>query len=371
MARAERSGSGSGALPEAALDLHEGISASAPERWPDPAAGGCGRWPEHLRLLSSQGEAVRGRCRATNLCAYCARLAAVENAELLALDALAGNAPQVWAVLTTPLATLDTARFYRSRSELLRTLRRDWPAVEYAALVEFTTGYGPRSGGQRRPHWNLLLKGIPAEDVDAAAAVIRREWCRREGAAPEAQHVGRIGEFGGLMRYIALHFQKESQAPPEGWRGHRFLKSRGYLATSTPEARDAARASLRHKRELWRAIRRGLSAHDAELAAAEAIALAEATTWRLASLDLTMEAPPAQPADEGAQRPVSVALPAVTALAPPWRRSGSATAARRQLRLDPLDAGVPPESGLPFVPSGGRVSRAEQAPPKSPRAAPS
>jgi hypothetical protein len=234
-----------------------------------------------MRLRSSQGELVRGRCRSTNLCAYCARLGAVENAELLALDAMTGSAPAVWAVLTTRTPSLDPKHFYRSREQVQAALRRRWPSTEYAAIVEFTTGYGARSGGLRRPHWNLLLKGIPAAELDPAAAVIRRVWCDREDAEPEGQFVGLVGEMGGLMRYLALHFQKESQAPPPGWRGHRFMKSRGYLATSTPEAREAARRSLRHKRELWRAIRRGLSPHDAELAAHEAMKLADATTWQL------------------------------------------------------------------------------------------
>ncbi|HEX6472865.1 MAG TPA: hypothetical protein VF069_27500 [Streptosporangiaceae bacterium] len=244
-----------------------------------------------MRLLSSQGELVRGRCGSTNQCAYCARLAAVENAELLALDALAGSAPAIWAVLTTSRPLRDPRAFYRAREAVVKALRRRWPGCEYAALVEFTTGYGLRAGGARRPHWNLLIKGVPAEQLDDAAGIIRGVWCRRPevGARPEAQHVGTIGEFGGLMRYVALHFQKESQAPPPGWRGHRFIHSHGYLAGSTPEAREQARRSLRHKRELWRAIHvRGLGPHDAELAAAEAMAIAEATSWRTVNL---VEAP--------------------------------------------------------------------------------
>jgi hypothetical protein len=267
---------------EARLDLHEGIS------HPDPARRGCPRWPEHFRLLSSQGELVRGRCRSTNQCSYCAKLAAVENAELLALDALAGSAPALWVVLTTADANPDPSAFYKSREVLLRALRRRWPDCEYAALVEFTTGYGPRSGGRRRPHWNLLLKGVPREDMQRVQDVVRDVWCGRENAKPKAQFVGEVGEVGGLLRYIALHFQKESQAPPPGWRGHRFLKSRGYLSTTTPEAREAARRSLRHKRELWRAIElRGLEGSAAERAATAAMDLADATSWRLLQLNPT------------------------------------------------------------------------------------
>lgn len=332
----------------AALDLHEGISHPG-TRHPDPAALGCPRWPEHFRLLSSHGELVRGRCRSTNLCAYCARLAAVENAELLALDALAGEAPSVWAVLTTRSAEPDPAKFYKSREVVIRALRRRWPRCEYAALVEFTTGYGPRSGGARRPHWNLLLKGVPPEAVEQAREVIADVWCAREDAEPWAQFVGTVSEVGGLMRYVALHFQKESQAPPPGWRGHRFLKSRGYLATSTPEAREAARRSLRHKRELWRAIRRGLEGQAAEDAAAAAIALADATTWRLMSVEPSQM----RRADRDAARAAAVNS----------ERGGRGAGA--------LDDGVQPVSAGVGVPGGVADGRRGGLPPGrlAPRAA--
>lgn len=235
-----------------------------------------------MRLLSSHGELVRGRCGSVNLCHYCSRLRAVENAELLALDALAGCAPRLWCVLTTRQAEPDPTAFWRAREKVIRALRRRFPALEYAALVEFTTGYGPLSGGRRRPHWNLLLKGVGPEDVDQVQDVVVRVWCGHPDvdAEPWAQFVGQVAEVGGLMRYLALHFLKESQAPPHGWTGHRFLKSKGYLAGSTPEAREAARASLRFKRELWKAMKDGVEGAAAEARAREAIALADATTWR-------------------------------------------------------------------------------------------
>src|SRR3954447_3957495 len=127
---------------EAALDLHKGIS--------DPArSSGCPRWPADLRLRNPDTLAlIPGRCRATNLCDYCARLAAVENAEVLSIDAMATGGPRVWAVLSTRTATGDTRRFYRSREQVLKALRRRWAGCEVAAQVEFTTGYGTRSGGQ-------------------------------------------------------------------------------------------------------------------------------------------------------------------------------------------------------------------------------
>jgi hypothetical protein len=237
------------------------------------------------------------------MCAYCARLGAVENAELLALDAMAGVAPNMWAVLTTRHATTETAPFYLARKKVLLALRRRWPDVEIAALVEFTTGYGPRSAGKRRPHWNLLIKGIPDDDREAAGAVIVTTWCARADvdAKPDAQYVGSVNEFGGLMRYIALHFQKESQKPPAGWRGHRFLKTRGYLGTSTPEAREAARRSLRHKRELWRAITNGIEGEAAELEAQLALEHADARTWKLVELSYTFQRASHHPPVVGSQ----------------------------------------------------------------------
>lgn len=249
------------APPQAALDLHEGIT-------DPPRETACGRWPRGLWLESTLGARVAGRCKATNLCTYCARLAAVENSEVLALDAMLGTAPAVWCVLTTPFTSIEPADFYRSREQLVKALRRRWPALEWAALVEFTTGYGTRSGGDRRPHWNLLLKGVDKGDLSLIHQVVADVWCPRVGGSPDAQHVGTIAEAGGLMRYISLHFQKESQAPPAGWRGHRFLKSRGYLWTDTPAAREEARQALRLRRELWRAERQGL-AGEAALEAAE------------------------------------------------------------------------------------------------------
>jgi hypothetical protein len=283
-----------------ALDLHKAIS--------DPGAGGCPRWPESLRLLSSQGEIVRGRCRGTNRCLYCARLAAVENAEMLALDAMAGAAPTIWCVLTTRSGDPCPASFYESRRQVIKALQRRWPDLHYAALVEFTTGFGPRSGGVRRPHWNVLLKGLPATALDEAGAIIRRVWCAREDAEPAAQYVGTISEAGGLMRYIALHFQKCEQTPPEGWRGHRFLKSRGYFAGSTATAREEARRSLRFKRELWRALKAGHEGEAAEAVAAGAIERADATTWELRRVNLATGAPldgTAQGALVPAARPVA------------------------------------------------------------------
>lgn len=276
-----------------ALDLHEELC--------DPRAGnGCLRWPEGHWLLSSLGQLVPGRCGATNKCAYCARLTAVENTEMLALDALEGDAPQVWAVLTTRTATVDMARFYRSRARVLKAVRSRWPSAEYACLLEFTTGYGPRASGQRRPHWNLILKGVPVEDLDQAREVIIRIWCSREDALPAGQHVGAIAAAEGLMRYLALHFQKESQAPPAGFSGQRFNCSRGYFTgRSRAEMRELARESLWRKRRLREALKAGLEGAAAEAYVEDALAEKAATDWRLYVQPVKRSEPVEKPAPIG------------------------------------------------------------------------
>lgn len=204
-----------------------------------------------MRLVSSDGVVRRGRCRAVNLCSYCAKLQAVENAEMLALDAFENGAPEVWACLTTRSSDPAPASFYRAREAVRKALRRRWGDCQDSTLVEFTTGYGPRSEGRRRPHWNALLKGVPGDQVEEAASVIARVWCGRVDAEPSRQHVGQVSDAGGLMRYLALHFQKESQSPPKGWKGHRFTSSRGYFPEGAAFARERAKRSLRLGRAVY------------------------------------------------------------------------------------------------------------------------
>jgi hypothetical protein len=198
------------------------------------------------------GELLRGRCKATNICDPCARLGAIENTEMLTLDALHGVAPNLYGLLTTRTATLDTSRFYKAHERITERWRHEFgPQVQVARLLEFTTGRGIRSGGQRRPHWNLTCKGIEDAAREDALAIMRQTWCTYVDALPDHQDLQPIRHAGGLMRYIALHFQKESQKPPKGFSGHRFTKTRGYLWLPTTQARDAARDSLRRKRIRW------------------------------------------------------------------------------------------------------------------------
>jgi len=264
---------------QVALGSHEGLS--HPDRLRDPRSG-CPRWPEGLWLLSDQGVVVPGRCKSTNLCTYCAVQAAHENARMLSIDAEdhLDQCPQLVAIVGTRTATEDPRPFYEGRRLVIRALRRRWPAAEYASQCEFTTGKGTRSGGQRRPHWNILLKGIPAGGVDDAREIVRRVWCEHVDAEPEAQYVERLESTAAFMRYVALHFQKESQAPPHGWRGQRFNCSRGYFTERTrAEARQVAREQLQLERDLWRAEQQG--APDPEAAAAAAAADRAERTWEL------------------------------------------------------------------------------------------
>jgi hypothetical protein len=84
------------------------------------------------------------------------------------------------------------------------------------------------------------------------------------------------------MPYIAQHFAKASQAPPTGWRGHRFRTSRGFLWLDTPAARKVACEALQAKRDLRRAmVDLGLGPHDAELYARERAQERDPTSWRV------------------------------------------------------------------------------------------
>ncbi len=238
------------------LDLHEGIG--------DPSALGCRRWPENLRLLNhSTGELVPGRCKSTNLCDYCSRLASIETSEMLLLDALE-DAPTLYVVLTAR-ELLEKPACRAHLRQLRRALHERWPDVRWAVLAEF----------QKRGalHLNLLVKGVPADDLEAFHARIVELWCRRVDALPAGQWSDVMSDKVGVVQYVTLHFMKPAQAPPIGWRGHRYSSSRDYLVRPASVMREEARQSLRLKRLLHR----GLDLVDAELE----LAAANAVTWEL------------------------------------------------------------------------------------------
>ena len=102
---------------------------------------------------------------------------------------------------------------------------------------------------------------------------MRRVWCSREDAEPDAQYVGTVDETRGLMRYLALHFLKESQRPPRGWSGQRVTYSRGYYTDGVECTRTDAQRSLRIKRRIHGGVE--------PMRAALEVELAEAETWEL------------------------------------------------------------------------------------------
>jgi len=65
-----------------------------------------------------------------------------------------------------------------------------------------------------------------------------------------------IADELGVVKYVTLHFMKASQAPAIGWKGHRYSAMRDYLVRPAAVMREEARASLREKRLLWKALGR-------------------------------------------------------------------------------------------------------------------
>lgn len=248
---------------------------------PDPNALKCGRWPENLWLVNDWGEMVRGRCKSPNRCGYCATIASLEISEMLAIDATEGVAPQLWMVLGTRTATIDVVGFYRARELVQRAIRRRWPEAQFAWIVEWTTGYGSRSGGLRRPHWNCMVKLVPQGCLEELADIARRIWCSHVDGQPARQYVGEISAVGGLMRYLALHFQKSSQAPPEGFRGKRFTCTAGYFPSGQADMRSRAQAALLEKRVVHGVLRDGLSGLDAEVEAQARLRRSAERQWKL------------------------------------------------------------------------------------------
>lgn len=144
---------------------------------------------------------------------------------------------------------LEMAPYANGLECVKRALRRRWPDAEYASLLEFMTGYGERSGGKRRPHWNLRFKGVPAAALytgcieqrecdqlhDSArkqtcpTGVAARVWCEHVDAERHVQRGRAIYAYGGLVKYLGLHLNKASQQPPAGFTGQRFNCSRGYF----------------------------------------------------------------------------------------------------------------------------------------------
>jgi hypothetical protein len=187
----------------------------------------------------------------------------VETVEMLTLDAVE-YAPTLWLVLT--------AREHLTRRDLNahlkhvgRVLKRRWPDVEWFVQVEF----------QRRGalHANLLVKGVPVEQLRELYELVVGEWCARVDAEAGpfddmrrgGQWAGEIADGVGVVRYLSkmlAHGLKAEQRPPIGWRGHRTSQTRGYLVRPATVMRDEARQALKLKRKLWRGLSLEVAMHE-------------------------------------------------------------------------------------------------------------
>lgn len=124
-----------------------------------------------------------------------------------------------------------------------------------------------------------------------------------------------LSDAQGVVRYLQkelAHGLKAEQAPPIGWRGHRTSQTRGYLVRPASAMREEARASLRAKRALRRAVKDGYEGEAAEQVAQAALLAQSAATWRLyrqnlrrRPLDLHEELPDNSPFTRVAPPPVA------------------------------------------------------------------
>jgi hypothetical protein len=112
-------------------------------------------------------------------------------------------------------------------------------------------------------HLNLIVKGVPVEELDEFQARCISSWCSRVDGEDHCQYAGAIADELGVVKYVTLHFMKQSQAPVIGWRGHRYSATRDYLVRPASVMREEARRSLRIKRALYH----GADLEQAELAA--------------------------------------------------------------------------------------------------------
>jgi len=182
---------------------------------------------------------------------------------MLLLDAME-NAPTLYVVLTAR-EFLEVPAIKGHLKHLRKSLRKRWPEIEWAKTAEV----------QKRGalHLNLLVKGVPVEDLQELRERIGELWCSRVDAEAPQQFVGKVSDGAGLVRYTTLHFLKPEQAPPKGFKGHRFSCTRGYLVRPAKIMREEARRSLKLKALIWK----GRSAELAELE----LELAQSQEWSL------------------------------------------------------------------------------------------
>lgn len=194
------------------------------------------------------------RCGASNSCDYCAFLAAVENAALVALDAREHSPPVGGMTTTTHRPDFDLGQLRRAEENLIDYLRRAYGKdVAYCGFLEWTTGKG---GHGRMPHLHHLLKGIPREVLQAPErglspleVEISKRWERYTGGAFIVD-CRELRTAAGAIAYLSLHHHKREQAAPAGIKHTKRLRpSRNYFDGRIGPLRERVR-SLTHDRRV-------------------------------------------------------------------------------------------------------------------------
>jgi hypothetical protein len=158
--------------------------------------------------------------------------------------------------LTTVDPHHDLERFRRDVEQVFKVVRLVVGGeVQYLGMMEWTTGESRRSGGYRRVHEHLLLRGVDAAAAAEVEARVRRVWERRTGA--NRVEVRELRNASGATAYVVAHHHKREQAPPPGVSVRRLRHSRSpaYFADGVTALREEVRRIESAKR-LQRATRR-------------------------------------------------------------------------------------------------------------------
>ena len=196
------------------------------------------------------------RCKAPNRCDYCAKLTAQQNALVVLLDAEL-RCPTVGITTTTRDPDFGSKRLRQAEASLWRTMRVDYPQLEYLGFVEFTTGKHARDR-RRRAHIHHLVKGMPPEEAPRVEAEVRRLWKKYTGDSWRCD-CQPLRTPVGAMKYLAGHHYKLEQAPPPGFRGKRLRPSirspkagrPGYFELPIAQLRELASRQLNDDRLRW------------------------------------------------------------------------------------------------------------------------
>lgn len=189
---------------------------------------------------TASGKLVSLPCASPNLCAYCARRVAIENAAVVRLDAEMGDFPRVGLCLTTVDPDHTPARFGRDVEQAMRFIGSRLGEVRSLVVVEWTTGKAKTSGGHRRIHAHGLLKDADPVEAVKVERELRGFWKKRTGA--HRVELRELRTAAGATAYLVQHHLKLEQAAPLNLKGvKRFRPGRGYFSRPLSELRTAAR----------------------------------------------------------------------------------------------------------------------------------